>query len=124
MRSNDRRRVSFLPEEMPLEMLPRVLERDPNLAVMAIPAQTDAQTASLCLRQAAFDFLTKLVERLVLSPECALSQRVGIMTDRETRKLRPAEEFDDVQRCPCDREPVAGAESRSGPDRALRAWPP
>jgi hypothetical protein len=94
--------------------------------VVAISTQTDARTAGLCLRQATFDFLTKPVERLVplLSPEGAPSWRVRIMTDRETGKPRPAEEFDDFKRHPGDREPVAGAVIRSGPDRALRAWPP
>ena len=35
-----------LPADAPLELLPRLLERDPNLAVIVTSAQTDAQTAS------------------------------------------------------------------------------
>jgi response regulator RpfG family c-di-GMP phosphodiesterase len=82
-----------LPEEMPLGLLPRILERDPNLAVVVISEQTDAQTASLCMRQGAFDFLTKPVEGPVLERalERALNWRARVMTDRETQKLLRAE---------------------------------
>lgn len=82
-----------LPGEAPLELVPRVLEEDPNLAVIVISEQTDALTASLCMRQGAFDYLTKPVEPAVLERalERALSWRLRVMTDRETQKLLRAE---------------------------------
>jgi response regulator RpfG family c-di-GMP phosphodiesterase len=82
-----------LPGDAPLELVPRVLERDPNLAVIVISEQTDALTASLCMRQGAFDYLTRPVEPAVLerAMERALSWRLRVMTDRETQKLLRAE---------------------------------
>lgn len=71
----------------------QALERDSNLAVIVISEQTDAMTASQCMRDGAFDYLTKPVEPAVMERalERALLWRTRLMTDRETQKLLRAE---------------------------------
>jgi len=79
--------------DVPVALISQALERDSNLAVIVISAHTDAATASQCMRQGAFDYLTTPVEPPVMERalERALLWRARLMTDRETQKLLRAE---------------------------------
>jgi DNA-binding NtrC family response regulator len=66
-----------MPETSGVELLPRVLAQDPDLAVLMLTAIDEPRTAIECLKLGAYDYLIKPVdlEELELSLQHALRQR-------------------------------------------------
>lgn len=66
-----------MPETSGVELLPKVLAQDPDLAVLMLTAIDEPRTAIECLKLGAFDYLIKPVdlEELELSLQQALRQR-------------------------------------------------
>ena len=66
-----------MPETSGVELLPKVLAQDPDLAVVMLTAIDEPRTAIECLKLGAFDYLIKPVdlEELELSLQHALRQR-------------------------------------------------
>src|SRR5438093_10157972 len=66
-----------MPETSGVELLPKVLAQDPNLAVLMLTAIDEPRTAIECLKLGAYDYLIKPVdlEELELSLQHALRQR-------------------------------------------------
>lgn len=74
-----------MPETSGVELLPKVLAQDPDLAVMMLTAIDEPRTAVECLKLGAYDYLIKPVdlEELELSLQHALRQRQLEMDRRE-----------------------------------------
>ena len=72
-----------------LDVVPRALERDPDLAVVMLSALNDAPTAREALVHGAADYLTKPVELSVLlqAVERALHRRALTLRQREVERL-------------------------------------
>jgi putative two-component system response regulator len=72
-----------------LDVVPRALERDPDLAVVMLSALNDAPTAREALVHGAADYLTKPVELSVLlqAVERALHRRALSLRQREVERL-------------------------------------
>ena len=66
-----------MPETSGVELLPKVLARDPDLAVLMLTAIDEPRTAIECLKLGAYDYLIKPVdlEELELSLQHALRKR-------------------------------------------------
>src|SRR3982074_1230417 len=66
-----------MPETSGVELLPKVLAQDPDLAVVMLTAIDEPRTAIECLKLGAYDYLIKPVdlEELELSLQHALRQR-------------------------------------------------
>jgi len=66
-----------MPETTGVELLPKVLAQDPDLAVIMLTAIDEPRTAIECLKLGAYDYLIKPVdlEELELSLQHALRQR-------------------------------------------------
>src|SRR6059036_306201 len=66
-----------MPETSGVELLPKVLARDPDLAVLMLTAIDEPRTAIECLKLGAYDYLIKPVdlEELELSLQHAFRQR-------------------------------------------------
>jgi putative two-component system response regulator len=66
-----------MPETSGVELLPKVLAQDPDLAVIMLTAIDEPRTAIECLKLGAYDYLIKPVdlEELELSLQHALRQR-------------------------------------------------
>jgi|SRR5688572_21156590 len=74
-----------MPETSGVELLPKVLAQDPDLAVMMLTAIDEPRTAIECLKLGAYDYLIKPVdlEELEFSLQHALRQRQLEMDRRE-----------------------------------------
>ena len=55
-----------LPGMSGIELVPRILAIDPDVAILMLTAATDATTATLCMQRGAVDYLTKPVDLDVL----------------------------------------------------------
>jgi DNA-binding NtrC family response regulator len=66
-----------MPEMSGVELLPKVLARDPDIAVLMLTAIDEPRTAIECLKLGAFDYLIKPVdlEELELALQHALRKR-------------------------------------------------
>src|SRR5438309_11178876 len=66
-----------MPESSGVELLPKVLAQDPELAVLMLTAIDEPRTATECLKLGAYDYLSKPValEELELARRHALQQR-------------------------------------------------
>src|SRR5580765_7363461 len=66
-----------MPETSGIELLPKVLAQDPDLAILMLTAIDEPRTAIECLKLGAFDYLIKPVdlEELEFSLQHALRQR-------------------------------------------------
>lgn len=51
-----------LPDEPGTDLVPQLLDADPDLAILVLTAVNDAATASLCLQRGALDYLVKPVD--------------------------------------------------------------
>jgi DNA-binding NtrC family response regulator len=51
-----------LPDANGVDLVPKVLEREPNAAVLMLTAVNDAASAALCMQRGAMDYLTKPVD--------------------------------------------------------------
>jgi putative two-component system response regulator len=74
-----------MPETSGVELLPKVLAQDPDLAIIMLTAIDEPRTAVECLKLGAYDYLIKPVdlEELELSLQHALRQRQLEMDRRE-----------------------------------------
>jgi putative two-component system response regulator len=74
-----------MPETSGVELLPKVLARDPDLAVIMLTAIDEPRTAVECLKLGAYDYLIKPVdlEELEVSLQHALRQRQLEMDRRQ-----------------------------------------
>lgn len=74
-----------MPETSGVELLPKVLAQDPDLAIIMLTAIDEPRTAIECLKLGAYDYLIKPVdlEELELSLQHALRQRQLEMDRRE-----------------------------------------
>jgi DNA-binding NtrC family response regulator len=94
----------FMPGIGGLELLPRVVEDHPEVPVVVMTAAQDVDTAVICMREGAFDYLVKPVEesRLVSAVKRALefrSLREQLGTLRSslfTRRLQHPEAFAEI----------------------------
>ncbi len=79
--------------ESALELVPTLLQRDPNLGIIVISDRNEATVASECMRRGALDYLTKPLDLAILERalERALTWRERLASDRETHKLLRAE---------------------------------
>ena len=82
-----------MPETSGVELLPKVLARDPDIAVVMLTAIDDPRTAIECLKLGAFDYLIKPVdlEELELALQHALRKR-QLEVDRRELEQWPARE--------------------------------
>ena len=55
-----------LPDGSGVELVPRILAIEPDIAILMLTAATDATTATLCMQRGAVDYLTKPVDLEVL----------------------------------------------------------
>ena len=55
-----------LPDGSGIELVPRILAIEPDIAILMLTAATDATTATLCMQRGAVDYLTKPVDLEVL----------------------------------------------------------
>ena len=69
-----------------VDLVPRVLEQEPDLAILMLTAVNDATSAALCMQRGAFDYLIKPVDlpHLARAIESALQKRHARIHDRET----------------------------------------
>src|SRR5947209_16263200 len=118
-----------MPETSGVELLPKVLAQDPDLAVLMLTAIDEPRTAIECLKLGAYDYLIKPVdlEELELSLQHALRQRQLEVDRRELEqglaravavRTRDLEErsaaIEDVAL-----DALAGARDREGAEAAL-----
>jgi len=77
-----------MPETSGVELLPKVLAQDPDLAVLMLTAIDEPRTAIECLKLGAYDYLIKPVdlEELELSLQHALRQRQLEVDRRELER--------------------------------------
>jgi response regulator RpfG family c-di-GMP phosphodiesterase len=68
-----------------VDVVPDLLEQDPDLAILMLSAISDATTAATCMQRGAFDYLTKPIELNDLSNaiERALKRRDTFIQNRE-----------------------------------------
>jgi putative two-component system response regulator len=78
-----------MPGRSGLELLPEVLARDPDCAVVMLTGMNDAATATEALALGAVDYLTKPVEldRLAIAIGTALDRRRARMEERDIEQL-------------------------------------
>ncbi|HEX9894831.1 MAG TPA: HD domain-containing phosphohydrolase [Gemmatimonadales bacterium] len=89
-----------LPDEPGTDLVPQLLDADPDLAILVLTAVNDAATAALCLQRGALDYLVKpvdladllrAVQRVLRRRDARLeSQRLNSLL-REEVALRTAE---------------------------------
>ena len=66
-----------LPGASGIELVPRILEREPHIALLMLTAVNDATSAALCMQRGAMDYLTKPIDlaHLGRAIQRALDQR-------------------------------------------------
>lgn len=77
-----------LPDGNGIEMVPRLLELEPDLAILMITAVNDATSAALCMQRGAVDYLIKPIELDVLGRaiQRALQRRTNRIEDRQVNR--------------------------------------
>lgn len=78
-----------LPDAAGADLVPRLLEADPRLAVLILSAVNDAPTAALCLQRGAMDYLVKPMDLvdLLQALQGALRRREGMLESRRINSL-------------------------------------
>ena len=68
-----------------VDLVPELIERDPDMAILMLSAVSDATTAATCMQRGAYDYLTKPIELTDLSSaiDRALRRRDTVMQNRE-----------------------------------------
>jgi putative two-component system response regulator len=99
-----------LPGVSGVDLVPRILERAPDVAILMLTAVNDATSAALCMQRGALDYLLKPVDlaHLGRAVEHALQKRQARLERRETSRWL---EQDAVRR-PADRRPDAADQER------------
>ena len=77
-----------LPGSSGIDLVPRILEAEPDAAVLMLTAVNDATAAALCMQRGAFDYLTKPIDLDVLSRaiQRALSRRHTRIEDQQINR--------------------------------------
>jgi response regulator RpfG family c-di-GMP phosphodiesterase len=77
-----------LPGASGIDLVPRIMELEPNLALLMLTAVNDATSAALCMQRGAMDYLTKPIDldHLTRSIQRALQKRHQLLTDREMKR--------------------------------------
>ena len=77
-----------LPGASGVDLVPRILESEPDAAVLMLTAVNDATAAALCMQRGALDYLTKPIDLDVLSRaiQRALSRRHTRIEDRQINR--------------------------------------
>lgn len=68
-----------------MDLVPEILDLEPNLAILMLSAISDASTAATCMQRGAYDYLTKPIELTDLRKaiDRALKRRDTLMQNRE-----------------------------------------
>jgi response regulator RpfG family c-di-GMP phosphodiesterase len=68
-----------------VDLVPEMLDQEPDLAILMLSAISDATTAATCMQRGAYDYLTKPIELTDLSKaiERALKRRDTLIQNRE-----------------------------------------
>src|SRR5687767_8672015 len=76
-----------LPGASGVDLVPRILDAEPDAAVLMLTAVNDATAAALCMQRGAFDYLTKPIDLDVLSRaiQRALTRRHTRIRSEERR---------------------------------------
>src|SRR5205809_3926387 len=119
-----------MPETSGVELLPKVLAQDPDLAVLMLTAIDEPRTAIECLKLGAYDYLIKPVdlEELELPLQHALRQRQLEVDRREleqwlAREVAVRTREREERPAPLDEvalDALAAARDWAGTDAALR----
>ncbi len=74
-----------LPGISGIDLVPRIMEREPEVALLMLTAVNDASTAALCMQRGALDYLIKPIElvRLGRAIARALGQRRAMLERRQ-----------------------------------------
>ena len=77
-----------LPGASGVDLVPRILEAEPDAAVLMLTAVNDATAAALCMQRGAFDYLTKPIDLDVLSRaiQRALTRRHTRIEDQQINR--------------------------------------
>lgn len=77
-----------LPDGSGLDLVPKMLQDEPNAAILMLTAVNDATAAALCMQRGAFDYLTKPIDLDVLGRaiQRALVRRAARMEDQELNR--------------------------------------
>jgi putative two-component system response regulator len=96
-----------------VDLVPRALEIEPDVAILMLTAVNDATSAALCMQRGALDYLIKPVDlpHLGRAIENALQKRHSRLKDRETSRWLRSESgaSPDVRRFQTDQERVSVA---------------
>jgi putative two-component system response regulator len=74
-----------LPGISGIDLVPRIMEREPGVALLMLTAVNDASTAALCMQRGALDYLIKPIElvRLGRAVARALAQRRAMLEQQQ-----------------------------------------
>ena len=77
-----------LPGTSGIELVPRLLEAEPNVAILMLTAVNDATAAALCMQRGAMDYLTKPIDLDVLARaiQRALARRHGLIEEQQLNR--------------------------------------
>ena len=77
-----------LPGASGVDLVPRILEAEPDAAVLMLTAVNDATAAALCMQRGAFDYLTKPIDLDVLARaiQRALNRRHTRLEDQQINR--------------------------------------
>ena len=77
-----------LPGISGIDLVPRIMELEPDLAVLMLTAVDDATTAALCMQRGAMDYLTKPIDldRLIRAIRRAIDQRHTRINEQEINR--------------------------------------
>ncbi|HEU4829816.1 MAG TPA: HD domain-containing phosphohydrolase [Gemmatimonadales bacterium] len=77
-----------LPGLSGIDLVPRVMQSEPDIALLMLTAVNDATTAALCMQRGAFDYLTKPIDLDVLARaiQRALSRRHTKIEDQQINR--------------------------------------
>ncbi|HEX5387082.1 MAG TPA: HD domain-containing phosphohydrolase [Gemmatimonadales bacterium] len=72
-----------------IDLVPRVLELEPALALLMLSAENDATSAALCMQRGAMDYLTKPIDLVPLGRaiQRALQRRQELLEGQQTTRL-------------------------------------
>jgi putative nucleotidyltransferase with HDIG domain len=77
-----------LPDVSGVDLVPQLLQDEPNAAILMLTAVNDATSAALCMQRGAYDYLTKPIDLDVLGRaiQRALTQRAAKLEDQELNR--------------------------------------
>jgi len=78
-----------LPGESGIDLVPRIVELEPDIALLMLTAFNDAASAALCMQRGAMDYLTKPIDLVSLGRaiERALHRRRALVETRRANQL-------------------------------------